>query len=77
MGSPEGRHVFDSHVKVPNELVSRIPPPVGDDARALSEVAKPGTVDKQHSRLASSIVLDRSMNGSLVALGENNYWKTL
>jgi len=75
--SPEGRGAIEAHVKVPNELVFRIPVPRGDDARSLAEVVDSVSFDPQHSRLASKIVLDRSMKGALVALGGHCPWKTL
>ena len=74
--SPEGRGAGEAHVKIPNELLQRFPSPQGDDERWLSEVAEDGSIDR-HSRLASRIVLDRSMKGTLVALGDLYPWKTL
>lgn len=74
--SPEGSGAVEAHVKVPNELLEAVPAPQGDDARWLSEVAAVDSVDL-HSRLASRIVLDKFMNGSLVALGEHYPWRTL
>jgi hypothetical protein len=74
--SPEGRGTVEAHVKVPNEMLVQVPPPAGDDEAFLSELAGTGTIDL-HSRLASRIVLNKSMQGTLVALGELNPWKTL
>jgi hypothetical protein len=45
--SPDGRDKWEMHIKVPNELDSLVPPPVGDDVIALQNVAQPGTIDKQ------------------------------
>lgn len=75
-GSPEGRGSVEAHVKVPNEMLVKVPAPAGDDQVFLSELAGSGTVDV-HSRLASRIVLDKDMQGTLVALGELSPWKTL
>lgn len=74
--SPEGRGNIEAHVKVPNEMFSKVPAPAGDDERYLNELAATNSVDT-HSRLASKIVLDKTMQGSLVALGELSAWKTL
>jgi hypothetical protein len=74
--SPEGRGAVEAHVKVPNEMFIKAPAPAGDDIAFLSELAGTGTIDA-HSRLASRIVLDKDMQGSLVALAELNPWKTL
>lgn len=74
--SPEGRGAVEAHVKVPNELLIKVPAPEGDDRRSLGELATSASIDV-HSRLASRIVLDKSFNGSLVALGEHEPWRTL
>ena len=74
--SPEGRGAVEAHVKIPNELMEKVPAPQGDDERYLTEMAVSYTLDK-HSRLASRIVLDQGMQGSLVALSEHYPWKTL
>lgn len=36
--SPEGRDKWDSHIKVPNELVERLPLTDSDDRRTLAQV---------------------------------------
>jgi hypothetical protein len=43
--SPEGRGAPEAHVKVPNELLARLPAPGDDDARTLREVADEFDVD--------------------------------
>jgi hypothetical protein len=63
-------------VKIPNEMLTKNPVGGTDDQAFLSELAATGTIDI-HSRLASRIVLDKDMQGSLVALGELSPWKTL
>lgn len=45
--SPEGRGAKESHVKIPTELLAAFPPPAGDDARFLAEIAKDHSLDKQ------------------------------
>lgn len=74
--SPEGRGSVEAHVKVPNEMLVKVPAPAGDDQAFLSELADSNSIDV-HSRLASRIVLDKDMQGTLVALGKLNPWKTL
>ena len=74
--SPEGRGAVEAHVKVPNELLTKFPTPEGDDRRYLNELAESQDVDL-HSRLASRITLDASMQGSLVALGDIRPWRSL
>lgn len=76
VASPEGAGAVEAHVKVPNEMLSAVPAPEGDDARWLSEVAAADSVDV-HSRLASRIVLDKGMQGSLVALADHYPYRTL
>lgn len=61
---------------MPNELLDAIPAPEGDDQEILSEVAEPSDIDK-HSRLGSRIVLDASLRGAVVSIGEIYPWKTL
>lgn len=75
--SPDGPHAPDSHVKVPNELLEVIPPPLNPEEQwNLEEVAEDDTIDV-HSRLASKIVLDHKLNGALFALGDIRPWKIL
>lgn len=45
--SPDGRGVRESHIKLPTELLTAFPPPEGDDARFLAEIAEPRSVDVQ------------------------------
>ena len=75
-GSPEGRGCVEAHVKVPNELLEEIPAPAGDDDAVLREVADPQSLDA-HSRLGSRIVLDKSLDGVVVSVGDIYPWKTL
>ena len=45
--TPEGRGKWEAHVKVPTELAGSVPPPAGDDARYLAEIATPASLDEQ------------------------------
>ena len=45
--SPEGRDARESHIKIPTELMAVFPPPTGDDARLLEEIAESRSLDGQ------------------------------
>lgn len=45
--SPEGRGVWEAHVKVPTELHDRIPAPVGDERDELEDIAEGNDLDVQ------------------------------
>lgn len=74
--SPEGRGRVEAHVKIPTELFDAIPAPRGDDEQWMKEVADPYALD-EHSRLGSRIVLDKSMDGVIVSIGDIYPYKTL
>ena len=76
--SPEGRGKVEAHVKIPSQLFDRIPGYSGDEEgqSCLGEVADPSSVD-DHSRLGSRIVLDKSLDGVTVSVGDIYPWKTL
>lgn len=76
--SPEGRGKVEAHVKVPQELFGKIPgySAEDDEKTYMEEVADPNSLD-QHSRLGSRIVLDKSMEGMIVSVGDIYPWKTL
>ena len=51
-----------------------LPPPTGDAAAALAELA---VVVRPNTRLASTVRLEAAMDGAVLALGKLRPWKTL
>jgi hypothetical protein len=45
--SPYGRGAADAHIKVPNEMLARVPAPEGDECKALEELAAGKSIDQQ------------------------------
>jgi hypothetical protein len=45
--SPYGRGAADAHIKVPNEMLARVPAPEGDERKALEELAAGKSIDQQ------------------------------
>jgi hypothetical protein len=74
--SPEGRAAREAHITLPNELLAAYPPHTGDDARSLADIADPKAVDA-HSRLGSKVVLNKALDGTVLALGAVYPWKSL
>lgn len=76
--SPEGRGKVEAHVKIPNQLFDKIPGYSQDEEgqTCMAEVADPDSIDV-HSRLGSRIVLDKSLDGVTLSIGDIYPWKTL
>eukprot|EP00887_Chlorella_sp_A99_P004617 scaffold4.g4617.t1 len=74
--SPDGRDKWDVHIKVPVELLDRVPLSDRDDVIALEQVADPKSLN-EHSRLGSKVILSKDLNGTLIAIADNYFWKTL
>jgi hypothetical protein len=72
--SPGGRGAADAVVEVPAEVAALVPPPTGDDARALEELA---LAVKPSTRLASAVTLDAAFDGATLALSGVRPWATL
>ena len=72
--SPAGRGAPDAVVEVPAEVAALVPPPTGDDARALEELA---LAVKPSTRLASAVTLDAAFDGATLALSGVRPWATL
>ncbi len=72
--SPEGRGAAEAVVSVPAEVAALVPPPAGDAAAALAELA---VEVRPNTRLASSITLGPALDGAVLALGKLRPWRTL
>lgn len=72
--SPEGRGAAEAVVQVPAEVAAGLPPPTGDAAAALAELA---VEVRPNTRLASTVRLEAAMDGAVLALGKLRPWKTL
>ena len=72
--SPAGRGAAEAVVSLPSEVAALVPPPSGDDAAALAELA---VEVRPNTRLASAVTLGPEMEGAVLALGKLRPWKTL